>query len=312
MTDTNPIWVERRRVMKRVNQIWTDKEKKILKDWLKEKNPDRDEICKKLKRRWHVIHVYLNRIGVNVPPQKKVEYVPETKPEKPDDKEAKRLIDSQEKEIARLHIQVKDLTERKKIFVHNFYDKVVKIGVLGDSHIGSLYERIDVLEAAYDCYEKNGITQVYHTGDFCEGNGRLFRGQEYEIYAHGAGTQIGQAVEKYPKRKDITTYFITGSHDLSWHKETGLDIGETISEKRDDLVYLGKEMADVMIGKNARRIRMRLLHPRFGSAYAISYHPQKLIESMSGGQKPHILLIGHTHKANFLPCYRNVFAVQTG
>ena len=51
-------------------QIWTDKEKKILEDWLKEENPDRDELCKKLKRNWNSIHCHLNQIKISPPPVK--------------------------------------------------------------------------------------------------------------------------------------------------------------------------------------------------------------------------------------------------
>ena len=43
-----------------------------------------------------------------------------------------------------------------------------------------------------------------------------------------------------------------------------------------------------------------------------SYQPQKLIESLTGGDKPHILLIGHYHKALNMPAYRNVRAVLGG
>ena len=78
------------------------------------------------------------------------------------------------------------------------------------------------------------------------------------------------------------------------------------------MIYLGRELADVVIGNKKENIKMRLLHPRFGSAYALSYQPQKYIESLSGGQKPQILLMGHTHKAEFMPCYRNILSIQAG
>jgi hypothetical protein len=38
---------------------------------------------------------------------------------------------------------------------------------------------------------------------------------------------------------------------------------------------------------------------------------QKMIESMSGGEKPNILAVGHYHKAEYI-FYRNVHTFQTG
>lgn len=139
----------------------------------------------------------------------------------------------------------------------------------------------------------------------------MFRGQEYEIYAHGADAQVAEVIKKYPVCLGMKTYFISGSHDLSFFKSAGTDIGDRISAIRSDLVYLGREEADILIGgKNLARLR--LFHPGGGTAYAISYHSQKYIESLSGGQKPNIVCIGHYHKSEMMPCYRNVFSVQTG
>lgn len=47
------------------------------------------------------------------------------------------------------------------------------------------------------------------------------------------------------------------------------------------------------------------------NSYAISYKIQKMIEAMSGGEKPSILAIGHYHKAEYI-MYRNVHSFQTG
>jgi hypothetical protein len=56
---------------------------------------------------------------------------------------------------------------------------------------------------------------------------------------------------------------------------------------------------------------IRVQHPGGGSAYALSYTPQKIVESLSGGDKPNILLLGHYHKAGhwFL---RNIHTVLGG
>jgi hypothetical protein len=53
------------------------------------------------------------------------------------------------------------------------------------------------------------------------------------------------------------------------------------------------------------------MHPGGGSAYALSYAPQKIVEGFDGGAKPAVLLIGHYHKASY-QMTRNVHVVQTG
>ena len=43
-----------------------------------------------------------------------------------------------------------------------------------------------------------------------------------------------------------------------------------------------------------------------------SYRPQKIVEQLEGGTKPDILAIGHFHKAEWMPAYRNVCVLQSG
>ena len=56
---------------------------------------------------------------------------------------------------------------------------------------------------------------------------------------------------------------------------------------------------------------MRVMHGGGGSSYAISYRPQKIIESFTGGEKPSILLLGHYHK-QFYARTRNVHVLLPG
>ena len=205
---------------------------------------------------------------------------------------------------------IKELIASKRVPIHDWYGNHVKIGVVSDTHIGSLYERNDFLRDLYKIFHKEGIKEVYHCGDMVDGE-NMYRGQEYEIYVNGADGQTNAAKDRYPNYKDITTFFITGNHDLSFWKRSGVDIGNIISEKRKDLVYLGQEEKDVIIG-GKNKVKLRLCHPGKGASYALSYHFQKYIESLSGGRKPHVLLMGHYHKALYMPCYRNVFTIGAG
>jgi len=288
---------------------WTEQELKALHEWAKQDASKRISLTalgKTIQRSYSSAFNQLTRQGLAWTLSAR----PQLQSPKNNKKQAK---DSQKtaKELSELRAQVKAMTERKYIPVHSFFESPFKVGVIGDMHLGSLYERLDLLRAAYDTFEHEKVAHVYHTGDLCDGE-KMYRGHEYEIAVHGADAQIKHCVKVYPSKPGIITYFITGNHDLAFWKQSGLDIGEKIAQERSDLVYLGRELADVLIGPEKKKVRLRLVHPGKGTAYALSYHPQKYMDALSGGQKPEIILMGHYHKAEMLPCYRNIHFLQTG
>ena len=213
--------------------------------------------------------------------------------------------------ISRLQAQVESLQTFRQTWHTDIYKESVKIGVLSDVHKGSLYHQADLLELAYDVFEKEEIKDVYVVGDILAGE-KMYRGQEYELFAHGADAQIDLAANTWPEKKGILTHFITGNHDLSFWKQSGVDVGRRLESLRDDFRYLGREEADIVFETDYGKARMRLVHPGKGTAYAMSYHPQKYIESLEGGRKPHLVLMGHYHKSDMMPQYRNVALVQSG
>lgn len=212
---------------------------------------------------------------------------------------------------------VAPVTPEKKVVVQNQepechenkWDgtKTIKFAIMGDTQIGSKYAQLTHLHNFYDICEQEGITKVYHTGDITDGL-KMRVGHEYELYEVSADDMRDDVVRNYPKRKGITTYFITGNHDASIYKQVGYDIGAAIAEKRPDMVYLGRDCAVVNLTPNCT---LELRHPWDGTAYALSYKIQKMIEAMESDSKPNILAVGHYHKAEYL-FYRNVHALQTG
>lgn len=186
-------------------------------------------------------------------------------------------------------------------------NRIIRFGLMGDTQINSKYTQLTHLHNFYDICEEMCVDTVYHTGDMDEGE-KMRPGHQYECYTQGADAHADEIVRVYPRRKGITTYFITGNHDASMIKHCGHDIGRAIAEKRDDMVYLGKDCATIHLTPNCT---LELRHPWDGTAYALSYKIQKMVEAMEGGTKPNILAVGHYHKAEqFL--YRNVFCFQTG
>jgi UDP-2,3-diacylglucosamine pyrophosphatase LpxH len=185
--------------------------------------------------------------------------------------------------------------------------QTLRFAIMGDTQIGSKYAQLTYLHQFYDLCEKEGITSVYHTGDITDGL-KMRPGHEYELYEISADEMRDDVVANYPRRKDITTHFITGNHDASIYKHVGYDIGQAIANLRPDMVYLGRDCAIVNLTPNCT---LELRHPWDGTAYALSYKIQKMIEAMESDSKPNILAVGHYHKAEYL-FYRNVHALQTG
>ena len=180
-------------------------------------------------------------------------------------------------------------------------------GAIGDTHLCSKEEKIRELHAFYRLCEERGVADVYHAGDLVAGQG-VYPGQEYELKVFGATNQVNYFAENYPKIAGITTYFITGNHDMSYMKSVGLDIGTLIAERRTDMRYLGMLNGNVYM--NGVKM-IQLLHPDGGMPYAVSYRGQKIAEQIASGAKPRVLLLGHLH-VNVAMLYRNMAIYQVG
>lgn len=189
-----------------------------------------------------------------------------------------------------------------------------KFGACGDFHFGSLHERPDVVHALYDLYEKEGVTEVYNTGNWIEGECRLNYG---DIKVFGLDDQIEHALKHWPRKEGITTYFVAGDdHEGWWQKSTRLNIGRHFEQMakeagRNDLVFIGYQEGHVELRTKEGMAHMLVMHPGGGSAYAESYAPQKIAEAFQEGEKPDICLIGHYHKMNY-GLHRGIHMVQTG
>ena len=184
----------------------------------------------------------------------------------------------------------------------------IEIGIVSDSQLGNKCQQITHLNRFYDlCYDR-GIETMLNCGDIVDGNGKLYRGQAYDLFIHGADAQEDYAVKVYPKRKGMITYLIGGNHDESFYKSDGNEILKHIAEKRNDLQYLGMYGAYLKLGN----INIYMMHGDGGVAYARSYKLQKIIEQMAPQKKPHILFCGHWHVATHLPMYRNVEGFSLG
>ena len=186
--------------------------------------------------------------------------------------------------------------------------RVIRFGVASDTHWGSKYQQATHLSHFYDICERESVPTVYVPGDLSEGIYSRRPGHIHERFLHSADEQEQYIIDHWPRRKGIRTRFILGNHDATHIQNSGHDIGVAIANKRSDMVYLGRSQARVHLTPNCV---LEINHPLDGAAYALSYGLQKMIDAMSGGEKPNIYLGGHHHKAMYL-FYRNIHAFECG
>lgn len=166
--------------------------------------------------------------------------------------------------------------------------------LISDTHLCSKYDRLDILRYLYDKAEDRGIKYILHSGDFTDG--RSNRPEHiYELKETSYEGQVDYCVDKYPTFSG-KTYVISGNHDDWWYKSTGSEIVKAIAKRRDDIVYLGSDVADLKIGK----LKIRLFHGKGGNAYAKSYKVQKYLDSIPLEERPHILQTGHVHQSFYI------------
>lgn len=168
------------------------------------------------------------------------------------------LLDYVNGEIVKLRKPIKnnDVYELPNNMEH------LKLLLISDTHLCSEYDRLDILRYLYDKAEDKGIKHILHSGDFTDG--KSHRPEHiYELKEPSYEGQVEYCVEKYPTFSG-KTYVIAGNHDGWWYKSAGSEIVKSIAKKREDIIYLGSDIADMKIGK----LKIRLFHGNGGNSYA--------------------------------------------
>jgi predicted phosphodiesterase len=180
----------------------------------------------------------------------------------------------------------------------------IRFGVVSCTHFGSKYQQVTALHefAAY-CKEQ-GVDYLIHGGDVEDGPTSRHK-NPHEVWLHEFDSIVDYVVEQGLPDVGIPWKMISGNHDDWWLLDGGGDICKAIAEQRDDVEYLGRSQGYLKLG----RLLVKVIHINAGSSYAYSYKLQKHIESLAGGQKPHVVLMGNFHKFCAV-YYRNTFGIQ--
>lgn len=173
-----------------------------------------------------------------------------------------------------------------------FDGDVVRVGIVSDTHICSIEDKVEELHAAYDLFQAQGITEVWHIGDLVAGN-QIYPHQVKDLRIVAFEQQVIEAVNVYPFREGIKTKMISGNHDLEGAVgRVGADPVAAFCNRREDVEYLGQYSAWLQFPQGTR---IHLVHPMGGGSYAISYKCQKFAEAYEGGKKPAATIMGHYH-----------------
>ena len=95
----------------------------------------------------------------------------------------------------------------------NVKDRILRAIFISDPHIGSEFDRPDLLKQVVDYAKTHDIHIIFNGGDMIE--------------------------NVYPYNPDITYFNLYGNHDYKSILEQGFDVGRYIEERRFDMVSLG-------------------------------------------------------------------------
>jgi predicted phosphodiesterase len=227
--------------------------------------------------------------------------------EKPfDDKIIKQLRERFSPDELRRLLSSSHFTNKGTRVNHSFDGKHIRIGYFTDPHLGSIYTDPSLIYQMFDMFKKEKIDFIALTGDIFEGLSHR-AGHCYECSHLGYSKQISHGREVFAQWTDTPIYAIDGNHDRWYIKSNGAFIGEELARDLENFTFLGHDEGDIDLGS----VTIKLWHGEDGSSYAYSYRVQKIIESLTGGEKPNVLLCGHTHKA-FYVYDRHVHCVSGG
>ena len=109
----------------------------------------------------------------------------------------------------------------------------IKLMVISDLHLGSLYEDRRLIESIYNYCINNDIHVILNIGDFVEGD---VNSSNIKVLPN---KQIEHALKYHPYSEEIFNFLILGNHDYSLLSKYGINILDVIKNKRWDIIPIG-------------------------------------------------------------------------
>lgn len=170
---------------------------------------------------------------------------------------------------------------------------VIRLGLVSDTRFGSKHQQLSLLNEFYNDAADFEADIIIHLGDISEG---IYSGKKAiyndSLFLHGVEEQANYIVKSYPYISGITTYFLTGEHDLThMNKKNPKDIGKIISDKREDMIYLGPNQCNMEI--NNIKLYLEHMTSKRDQPLQLSYRPQETIRTIRSEDKVDYFFQGH-------------------
>ena len=146
----------------------------------------------------------------------------------------------------------------------DYTNSELKVVVISDTHIGSKYERLDLLNEVYEYCISNNINIIFHCGDVID-NSESLKIPVEDI--------VEYLLKKYPYDSQILNFITLGNHDLNPLKDYGQDLRIVLNNYRHDLVTLGYTTSMINVGNDI----IALFHPFNGNSYVPNIKTNKII-----------------------------------
>lgn len=123
-------------------------------------------------------------------------------------------------------------------------DRILKSIFISDLHIGSIYERPDLLRKVYEYAISHDIHIIFNCGDVIEG---IYQDAATPPRNPTISSQIKKVLRVYPEHPGIINFILYGNHDYKSIQDEGIDVSRVFETKRYDLVSLGYGESTVLL-----------------------------------------------------------------
>lgn len=128
-----------------------------------------------------------------------------------------------------------NFSERKSIRI-NVKDRVLKAIFISDMHIGSAFEKPELLKKVYNYAKNHDCHIIFNGGDLIDGE---YPDVPYIPKNPTIESQIKKVLRIYPYDPSIINFMLYGNHDYRSLIEKGFDISRYLEERRYDLISMG-------------------------------------------------------------------------
>lgn len=119
----------------------------------------------------------------------------------------------------------------------NVKDRILRAVFISDPHIGSEFDRPDLLRQVVNDYaKKHDIHIIFNGGDMIE---NVYPDSPRKLSNPTVEQQVKKAIRVHPYNPDIIYFNLYGNHDYKSILEDGFDVARYIEERRFDMVSLG-------------------------------------------------------------------------